>query len=275
MSSRFELAVLGSPVAHSLSPVMHEAGLAALGLAGSYVAIEVDDADGMRHYAELVRSGALTGVNITMPHKRVAAEISDVLTETAERAGAVNTWYRHEGSLYGHTTDVHGVRHVIAKKSLPTASVLVLGSGGAAAAALVACDGMTLRVSARSDAKARRLVGDTGVTAEVIEWGSPVPGALILNATPIGMRGEALPSKLIAAAAGVFDMTYGGRPSPALLAARDAGVPHADGIDLLAAQAEASFAIWTGLTPPEGLFEKVARNASRSRNAPPIQKGSE
>lgn len=274
MSTRFDLAVLGKPVAHSLSPVMHEAGLAALGLAGSYVAIDVDEA-GMRRHAGLVRSGALTGANITMPHKRLAAELSDVLTETATRAGAVNTWYRRDGALFGHTTDVHGVREVIVRKSLPTTSILVLGSGGAAASALVACDGMSVTVSARSEAKARRLVDDTGVDAGIVEWGTTVPGALIVNATPLGMGGEPLPPGLVAGAGGVFDMTYGDRPSPALLEARREGLPHADGIDLLAAQAEASFHIWTGLRPPDGLFEQVARNASRSRIAPPIQRRSE
>lgn len=274
MSARFELAVLGRPVAHSLSPVMHEAGLDALGLAGSYIAIDVDEA-GMRRHAELVRQGTLTGANITMPHKRIAAELSDVLSETATRSGAVNTWHRIDGRLHGHTTDVHGVREVIERRSLPTTNILVLGSGGAAAAALVACDGESISICARSEAKARRLVDRTGVEARVVAWGSAVPEALILNATPIGMRGETLPRGLVDAAAGLFDMTYGTHPSPAILEARAIGLPTADGIDLLAAQAEESFHIWTGLRPPDGLFEKVARNASRRGNAPPIQEGSE
>lgn len=274
MSSRFELAVLGSPVAHSLSPLMHQAGLDALGLSGSYVAIDVDE-DGMRRHAERIRSGALTGANITMPHKRIAADLADALTETAARAHAVNTWYRRDGSLWGHTTDVHGVREVIARRSLPTGNILILGSGGAAAAALVACNGMSVSVSARSEAKARRIVADTGVEAGVVEWGTALPGALIVNATPIGMRGESLPEGLLAVAGGVFDMTYGEHPAPAMTEAGARGLPYADGIDLLAAQAEASFQIWTGFQPPEGLFERVARNASRSPIAPPIQRRSE
>ncbi len=70
-------------------------------------------------------------------------------------------------------------------------------------------------------------------------------------------------------------MTYGAGPTPALLEARRSGLPNADGIDLLAAQAEESFHIWTGLRPPDGLFEQVARNASRSPKSSPIQEGSE
>lgn len=269
MSVGFELAVLGSPVAHSLSPVMHEAGLAALGLPGRYVAIDVDE-DGMRHHARLVRDGTLTGANITMPHKRIAAELSDELTETAARAGAVNTWYLRAGLLFGHSSDVYGVRRVIAKRHLPTAHVLILGSGGAAAAALVACDGMSVSLSARSSEKAERLITTTRADARIVDWGTPVPEALILNATPIGMYGEPLPSGLIETAAGLFDMTYGASTSPGLVLARTNGLPTGDGIDLLAAQAEESFFIWTGEWPPEGLFELVARNASRSANGPPI-----
>lgn len=274
MTVDFELAVLGSPVSHSLSPVMHEAGLRALGLSGSYVAVDVDE-DGMRHHAELVRSEAMTGANITMPHKRVAADLSDVLTHTAERAGAVNTWYRRDGRLHGHTTDVHGVRVVIERRSLPTSSILILGSGGAAASTLVACEGMAVSVSARSREKASHLIASTGVDAEVVAWGTSVPDALIVNATPIGMNGEFLPREVVDGAGGVFDMTYGVAPSPALLHARSNRLPTADGVDLLAAQAEESFHIWTGLRPPDGLFEQVARNASRTANASPIHEESE
>jgi shikimate dehydrogenase len=274
MSTWFELAVLGRPVAHSLSPVMHEAGLEALGLQGRYVAVEVDEA-GMRYHAQMVRQGTMTGANITMPHKQIAAELCDGLTDTAARAGAVNTWYREDDSLLGHTTDVHGVDEVIRRRGLPTSEILILGSGGAAASALVACDGMSVTVSARSAEKARRMTEHTGTVARVADWGTPVSGALILNATPIGMRGEQLPRGVVDAAGGLFDMTYGAGPSPALLEMRSNGRPTADGIDLLAAQAEESFFIWTGVRPPTHLFEQVARNASRSANAPPIQERSE
>ena len=88
MSKRYDLAVLGSPVGHSRSPAMHEAGLAAAGLSGSYVAIEVDEA-GMSVQAERLRRSQLHGANITMPHKRTAARLADVLTPGAFLALAV------------------------------------------------------------------------------------------------------------------------------------------------------------------------------------------
>lgn len=274
MNERYDLAVLGSPVAHSLSPVMHEAGLAALGLAGSYVAIEVG-ADGMTIQARRVRTGELCGANITMPHKRIAAHLADVLMPSAARAGSVNTWYMEGGALFGESTDVAGVRAVMARRELPTEVVLILGSGGAAAAALVACDGYRVALSARSDAKAAALAAEVEVDVEIVPWGSGVGGATVLNATPIGMVGDSLPDGLVEAAGALFDMTYGSGPSPALLAARDAGLPTADGIDLLTAQAAESFRIWTGEIPPAGLFERIARNVSRTPPTPPIQGVSE
>jgi shikimate dehydrogenase len=274
MSERYDLAVLGDPVGHSRSPAMHEAGLVAAGLSGTYVAIQVDEA-GMAFQAERLRCLELHGANITMPHKRIAARLADVLTPTAARAGAVNTWYMVGDDLIGESTDVHGVRQVFSRRSLPIESILVLGSGGAAAAALVACDGYQITISARSESKATALLEQTGVEAHIVEWGTGVSGATVVNATPIGMRGDALPAAVVSQAAALFDMTYGGDVSPALAAAMAEGRPVADGIDLLAAQAEESFRIWTGVQPPNGLFESVARNVSRTPTTSPIQERSE
>jgi shikimate dehydrogenase len=77
-----------------------------------------------------------------------------------------------------------------------------------------------------------------------------LPGAVVVNATPVGMRGEALPTDLVAASSGLFDMAYGSGPTPAVRLARELGLPVADGPDMLLAQAAASFAIWTGVDPP-------------------------
>ena len=274
MSKRYDLAVLGSPVGHSRSPAMHEAGLAAAGLSGSYVATEVDEA-GMSVQAERLRRSQLHGANITMPHKRTAARLADVLTPTAARACSVNTWYMDGDDLVGETTDVHGVRVVFSRRALPSEQILVLGSGGAAAAALVACDGHPVAISARSERKAAALLERTGVEAHILDWGSGLRGATVVNATPIGMRGEHLPEPVVDQAVAFFDMTYGSEVSPALAATRAEGRPSADGIDLLAAQAEESFRIWTGIQPPEGLFESVARNVSSRPRTSPIQEGSE
>lgn len=258
----YRLAVLGDPVSHSRSPAMHEAGLRALGLEGSYAAIRATS-DEMAIHAQHVRSGHLTGANITMPHKRLAALLADSLTDRAARAGSVNTWLRPGGELVGDSTDIPGVVTAMRRRNVPAERVLVLGTGGAAAAGLVALDGADLWVAGRSSDRASALIRSVGVEAEVIPWGVPVPGATVVNATPIGMRGESLPRKVIEASSGLFDMVYGDRPTPSVTMATDEyRVATADGLDLLVAQAEISFELWTGSSPPEGLFEEVARNAS-------------
>lgn len=258
----YRLAVLGDPVAHSRSPMMHTAGLRALGLEGSYRAIRATDQE-MKAHSDRVRSGELTGANITMPHKRVAASLADELSDRAARAGSVNTWFLRGGRLVGDSTDIPGILEAMSRRGIPTGRVLVLGTGGAAAAALVALEASEVFVSGRSPDRAQALVEAVGVGASVVGWEVPVHDATVVNATPLGMGGEELPSPVIAHAAAVFDLVYGDAPTPAVRRARDTlGIPVADGLDLLAAQAELSFELWTGRRPPSGLFEEVARNIS-------------
>ncbi len=269
MTRRLEFAVLGSPVAHSKSPLMHNAGLKALGLSGRYVAIDVDTA-GMSEMATRVRSGVLHGANITMPHKGTAARLSDVLTEPARRSGSVNTWLEEGGHLIGDSTDVAGIRDVMVSRKMESDEVLILGNGGAASAAVIACESRDVWISGRSMERTQHLIDRLDVAARACQWGSGVPGATVINATPIGMRGESLDPQVLEQAAAIFDMTYGAEASPAVDFALANRLPLADGIDLLAAQAEHSFQLWTGTKPPLGLFEQVARNVSSPSDEAPI-----
>jgi|FLYL01.1.fsa_nt_gi shikimate dehydrogenase len=253
------LLLLGDPVEHSLSPVMHNTALAACGLQGVYQAKRVDES-GMRIAAEAVRSGEVRGANITMPHKRLAYLLADRTDPEAGRARSVNTWVSDDGALVGYSTDIGGIRRVWVDRGLPDDEpVLVLGSGGAAAAALVALAGRPVWVSARRGEAADRLVGELGVEAGQVAWGTGVAGAVVVNCTPLGMRGETLPPRVLETASGLFDMAYGPQETPAVAYARSRGIPFADGVHLLAAQAEESFRIWTGVTPPRGVMEQAAR----------------
>lgn len=263
--------VLGDPVEHSRSPVIHRAALAALGLNGTYEARRVDAA-GMRSVAGELRRGELDGANITMPYKHLACELSDRVEEAAARAGSVNTWCPEGGVLAGYSTDVPGLLGAWERRGLPAdGPVLVLGSGGAAAAALVALSGRSLVVSARRPEGLASLLDRTRVVAELVPWGRAVGGAVVVNATPLGMRGENLPSPVVGVMAGAFDLAYGDGETPLVTAARRRGLPVADGLDLLVAQAEESFRIWTGLVPPPGVMEEAARKVSRAGGEEPKQ----
>ena len=244
-----KLVVLGDPVAHSLSPVIQNAALRAAGVPGEYRTRRVDEA-GVRQAIEELRSGDLDGANVTMPHKRIAAELCDMLDPQAERAAAVNTLVRVGDDVVGYNTDIAGVRDVWKTAGLPDfGPVMVLGAGGAAAAALLALESRELFVSARDIGKARALVDDLGVSADLIPWENPVIGASIVNATPLGMKGEELPGPVIKVCVALFDMTYRDSLTPALEEAKRREIPRADGEEMLLAQGIESFRLWTGIDP--------------------------
>ena len=242
--------MLGDPVDHSRSPAIHTAALAAAGIEGTYTARRVDER-GMAEAGDEVRYGRLAGANVTMPHKQVAFALADRVTETALRSGAVNTLVRRDGEVWGYNTDVDGIRAVWASEELPAeAPVLILGTGGAAAGAVTALADREIVVSGRDEYAARALLERTRTDGMVAPWGGPVEGAVVVNATPLGMGGEALPQAVLDVCSGLFDLTYGAGESPAVRWARDHGVPVADGKALLIAQAAASFEIWTGMAAP-------------------------
>ena len=251
------LALLGDPVAHSRSPAIHEAALRAVGIRGSYEARRTD-AHGMERACAEIRSGALDGVNVTMPLKAVALEAVDRASKVAIRAGAVNTVCLRDGSAVGENTDVGGIRDAWRRRRLPDdVPILVLGAGAAAAAALLAREGSELLVSSRRSGMSSALAARLEADAIEIPWRTAVPGAVVVNATPLGMDDELLPGDILDEASGLFDMAYGASTTPAVAAMRDR--PVADGIDMLIAQAARSFQIWTGVAAPFDLMEAAAR----------------
>jgi shikimate dehydrogenase len=253
------LVLLGDPVAHSRSPAIQNAALAARGVEGRYWARRVNPVGVYSACAE-IRAGTLDGANVTMPHKMVAAAAADRVTGVAARCGAVNTLVRDSGEAVGHNTDVPGILLALDRAGLPPeAPVLVLGAGGIAAAALVALEGRDLVVSARRGGEAETVVTRVGVGARVVPWGHIVPGAVVVNATPLGRDGESLPEGLMERAAALIDFAYGPQPTPAVIVARNAGLGVVDGIDLLVAQAALSFELWTGLTAPYEVMAVAAR----------------
>jgi shikimate dehydrogenase len=251
-------ALLGDPVEHSRSPAIHTAALRAVGLHGDYVARRTDGAGVGAAVAEM-RAGVLDGANVTMPLKGPALDAVDSASVEAIRAGAVNTLYLHEGAVRGEITDVGGLRDITESSRQPSAGrVLVLGSGGAAGAAIVAFGDREVVVSARRVTAAQRLVGLTGVDAQTVAWGTGIDDAIVVNATPLGMRGEELPEPVLASACGLIDLAYGEQTTPAVGRLRGL-VPVADGIDHLVAQAARSFTLWTGLSAPRDVMMRAAR----------------
>jgi shikimate dehydrogenase len=260
------LVVVGDPVEHSFSPAIHRAALKAAGIAGTYDALTVDAHDMVGVVGD-IRAGMLDGANVTMPHKQLALALCDRADDLALRAGAANTLVKQGATAAAHNTDVAGIRVAWAAAGLPaTGPVLILGAGGAAAAALLALNDREVWVSARSPTAVDAMVATTGIPAETVEWGAGVEGAVVVNATPIGMHLELLPGAVSAASAGVFDMAYGSGATPLVAAAQTAGLPYVDGEAMLLAQAAISFELWTGIAPDRAAMRAglEAERAGRS-----------
>lgn len=247
-------ALVGDPVEHSLSPLIQEAALELAGLSGEYRAITADF-QVLDEVLDDLRSGRLNGVNVTMPLKLAALERSDRLTDLATRSGSVNTLRARGPLIEAHSTDAAAFELILAR--MPGVErILVLGAGGSARAALGAWGAREgAYITARDTSKAAALE-----VGSVVPWSRPVDGALVINATPLGMRGEELPSGILDSAVGLIDLPYASGMTPAVARARRGRVPVIDGIEFLAIQAAASFEWWTGVAVDSARLALIARN---------------
>lgn len=259
MEQPIRLALLGDPVAHSRSPAIHAAALRLTGLRGEYRAIRADESI-LRQAVEDLRTGALTGLNITMPLKAAGAALADEMTALARVAGSVNTLRSVGGLVKAHSTDAVAFEELYDDQRFPSgAPILVLGSGSTARAALAVIGSRQAYVSARSSQGSENLASLHGVEG-IIPWGEGLAGSLVVNATPLGMNGEPLPPAVIATAAGLIDLPYGAIPTPSSAGAMANGLPLADGVEFLARQARASFLWWTGEAVDLNDLVEAARN---------------
>lgn len=242
----YRFAVLGDPIEHSRSPELHKAMLEITGLDGDYLRIRADGAVLETAVSDL-HSGVWDGLNITMPLKGDAARLADSLSPRAAIAGSVNTLSRTGPGIAGDSTDITALQELDSSGRFDSkTSVLVLGAGGAAAATLVALDDRShVYISSRRRTAAEEI--STRLGGEVVSWEAAVVGALVINATPIGMAGEHLPDGVLEHASGLIDLAYGSETTPAVREAERLGIPYADGHEVLLRQAIASFTIWTGI----------------------------
>ena len=268
LSGRARLAgVMGWPVGHSLSPLLHGHWLERYGIDGAYVPLPVRPEDLALAFRALPRLGFL-GWNVTLPHKEAAFGLVDRHDEAAGRMGAVNTVLVHaDGGLEGRNTDGYGFLSNLALQApawqAAAGPALVLGAGGAAravAVALLEAGVPVLRLANRTSARAQALAQELGRRArgrvETVSW--PVPAAaladaiLCVNATSLGMKGQpalALELEPLPPGAVVADLVYVPLDTPFLQAARRLGHVTVDGLGMLIHQAVPGFTHWGGCRP--------------------------
>lgn len=253
--------VIGDPVSHSKSPLIHHFWLARLGIDADYRACHVR-ADELAGYLEQRREDtSWRGCNVTIPHKIAVLDLVDDPGDVRGSIGAVNTViHTPEGVLVGTNTDAAGFFAPIADLPLIGAPVAVVGTGGAAHALLFALArahvGM-VHLFARNPLKGAMLLSRFGLKGEVHPLDRPVPSvALLANATSLGMAGQA-PLELDLTAlprdAVVYDIVYTPLDTPLLAAARARGLATVDGLEMLVGQAAAAFELFFGVAPPRNL----------------------
>jgi len=271
-----QLGLIGYPVNHSLSPKIQKAALKACGLEGDYSLFPIapDGVQSLMNLLGRVRSGEITGLNVTIPHKQNVIPLLDELTSTAQVIGAVNTIYLRENKLIGDNTDAAGFLADL-KKFLTTETrrhgdlnALVLGAGGSARAVVYALlnDGWNVAIAARRLEQAQHLVNSfTHHALRITDFTDLRPSTfdLLVNATPIGMTPNIdqspLPENIsLSKHTKIYDLVYNPRETKLVRDARLQELNATTGFGMLIEQAALAFEIWTGINPPRNiLFNSV------------------
>ena len=249
-------AVIGDPVRHSLSPRLHNAGFAALGLDWFYVACPV--AKGQAAQAiEAMRTLGIEGLSVTMPHKKSVAVAVDDLSPTAAKLGAVNCVRRDGDRLVGENTD--GIGFVDSLRSQlqmdpDGLTIVIVGAGGAARSIALAMaeHGARVGIFNRTATSAEEVVEIVGAASSVVQEEAIREADVIVNATPLGMSNDSLPfdPTLLSKGQSLIDLIYEPEKTALLVEAESLGVKTLNGVGMLLHQAGAQFQLWTGCEPP-------------------------
>ena len=271
----YRLGVIGDPVAHSLSPALHQPALDSAGIPATFERWHTRAAE-VPARVESLRAPDVLGASVTVPHKLAVMAFVDEISSSAQRAGAVNTIVNREGRLYGDNTDIYGFQTALTEAlgARRVNTAVILGAGGAARAAVLALEAMNANrifLVNRNRERAERLKAD--LAPAPVEIAAPddvwlrehLPHTdVLVNATSLGWKSGEIPLPelfldLLPASAVVFDMTY--RETDLLRAAGERGLRAADGLAMLVHQGARAFTLFTGENAPVELMLEAARTA--------------
>ena len=246
--------IAGNPVGHSLSPVIHNAWLAAGGIDGAYVPFAPADAAGFQALVAAGRAGLIMGLNVTAPFKEQAFALADQATPAARLTSSANILQFENGLVLADSSDgiglMRGLKEQAPDLDVAGRPVVMLGAGGAARAgsgALVE-GGAEVRIVNRSPERAQALAADLGSSVRVVAADDAFDGAaLVVNALSVAPN---IDFDRIAPGTVVMDMTYKPLATPFLTAARERGLPTVDGLAMLIGQAAPSFEALFRRPPP-------------------------
>ena len=247
------IGVVGHPVGHSRSPELHNRAFEALGIDYVYLKFPVEDLDDFLANADGI---GIEGFSVTIPHKVEIVSRLSRLTAEAEQTGAVNTVFRRNGRWAGDNTDVHGIRRALAGVDVKGRKVVILGTGGAARAAVAALEEAASITLLSRRPETRIFPWPREVRIDRLDRIADYDCDLLINATPVGMAPDVnrCPVAGPIAAAVVFDMVYNPVETRLLRAAAEQGKRAISGMKMFLAQAARQFEIWTGKPAPEEVF---------------------
>lgn len=274
--------VLGWPVRHSLSPVMHNAAFVEQGLDLVYLAVPAPP-DRLREVVVALGAMEAVGANVTVPHKLAVRELCDHRTEEADLVGAVNTLAWTTDGLLGDNTDATGLRDALEEDVGlgPGRRALIVGTGGAARAAAVAAGrlGLHLTVAGRRPDAAEEVAtlteragGPAATACDLADDGAlgraVASVEVVINATPLGMAGESLPEPChrLSPDQIAYDLIYSPPQTPFLRAAGARGAEAHHGLSMLVGQAAASYRRWIGRAAPRATMSAAALAALAHAN---------
>lgn len=264
--------VIGSPIAHSRSPVLHRHWLKTNGIDGFYIPMDVSH-DSLPEVIRTLPQMGFVGVNITIPHKEAVLDLADLVTDRAALIGAANTLiFRKDGIIHADNTDGYGfienLRHGAPEWQPKSGAAVVFGAGGAARAviaSLIEVGVPEIRLSNRSRNRADVLQKEFGAKIKVFDWvkaGNMMDGAkTVVNTTSLGMVGNPefrIPLDDLSPSAVVTDLVYAPLDTPFLIKAREKGCTTVDGLGMLLYQAVPAFERWFGTRP---VVDEALRNA--------------
>jgi shikimate dehydrogenase len=250
-----EAGVVGYPIAHSLSPVIHGAWIEALGLDAAYGRFGPESPEAFEALLARGRRGELCGVNVTAPYKEQAFAAADEASPAARLVASANLLSFREGRIHADSTDGLGLMHALAEQApdlkVEGEAVVILGAGGAARAAAGALAGAraAVRIVNRSRDRAERLAADVGPSVIVTEAPEAF-GEAVLVVNALSVRPD-LDVGVLEPGTVVMDMTYRPLETPLLAAARGRGLIAVDGLGMLIGQARPSFEAIFGVSPPD------------------------
>ena len=257
-------AVLGDPVSHSLSPVMHNRAFANAGYNGVYLAFRVKN---IGKAVSGIKAFDIKGASITIPHKISVIKFLDELDDTAEKMGAVNTVVNRQGVLTGYNSDSLGaVEALLEKTAIKDKDVVILGAGGAARAIGfgIISQGGRVTIVNRTAAKGEELARDLRSEFQPLSDLKKEKYQILINTTPVGMipdnyampvRKEHLEKSIV-----VMDVVYNPLKTRLLMEAENIGCVTIDGVSMFVYQGAFQFELWTGMKAPVDVMKKAVLN---------------